>query len=85
MLFRIVNGIVVIDADKYLTSLVHARKLLHQHSQEYIVLHSKSTEYQEFLFVICTVTAWNELSAHVVNSQTANAFCAHLVRSASAV
>ncbi len=80
MLFKIVNGIVDVDAGQYLTLLVHTHKSRNHHSQVFVVLHS-NTEYQQSSFFICTVRDWNELPAHVISAQATSAFRAHLARS----
>ncbi len=51
ILFKIVNGIVAIDADQYLTPLFHTHKLRYHHSQVFVVPHS-NTEYQQSSFLI---------------------------------
>ncbi len=73
MLFKIANGIVAIDADQYLTPLLHTHKSRDHHSQAFVVPHS-NTEYQQSSFFIPTVRDWNELPAHVISAQTTRAF-----------
>ncbi len=80
MLFKIVNGFVVVDADQYLTPLEHTYKSRNHHSQAFVVPHS-NTEYQQSSFFVCTVRDWNELPAHVIAAQSTSAFRAHLARS----
>ncbi len=83
MLFKNVHGIVAIDADQYLTPLVHTLKSRNHDSQAFVVPHS-NTEYQQSSFFVCTVRDWNEFPAHVFAAQSTSTFRACLARSVSA-
>ncbi len=83
MMYKITNGHVAVNADKYITPTEPLRTSRHQHSQMLTVPPSKlNPDYYRYSFFPRTVREWNALPAQVVDAPTTSAFRARLMRCA---
>ncbi len=83
MLYKIDNGLVAIDGQRYLTAAETTRSSRWSHTKTYIVPHTKTDCHQNSFFV-CIVQDWNGLPNSTVTAPTVSAFCARLTRHSSA-
>ncbi len=83
MLYKIDNGLVAIDGQRYLTPAETTCSSRRSHTKTYVVPHTK-TDYHQNSFLVRTVQGWNGLPNSTVTAPTVNAFCACLMRHTSA-
>ena len=77
MMYKIRNGLVAIDADKYLTPVKRATR--HAHKLGYLVPQS-SADYHLYSFFPRTIRGWNGLPEELVNLPSIDTFRAHLLK-----
>ncbi len=80
MLYKIDNGLVAIDGQRYLTPVETKRSSRRSHTKTYIVPHTK-TDYPQNSFFVFTVQGWNGLPNSTVTAATVNAFRGTLAQS----
>ncbi len=83
MLYKIDNGLVAIDGQRYLTTAETTRSSRRSHTKTYLVSHTK-TDYHQNSFFVRTVRDLNGHPNSTVTAPTVIAFRARLTRHSSA-